>query len=181
MDSAGMYMESLTTPNPKYILLATDGEPNCGMGGGNATDGPGAIAAVQAVAMMGFPTFVIGIAADAEAGNTLSQMAIMGGRPRATAPEYYSVSSSADLAAALMAIQSMVALPCAFQLGGVPSNPGAVSVSVGGMVVPMSDWTYGPGMRSVVFADSGAICASLKSGAVQNVQISLPCDNVIIP
>ena len=45
----------------------------------------------------------------------------------------------------------------------------------------MSDWTYGPGMRSVVFPNSGAICTMLKSGTVKDVSITLPCGEVIIP
>ena len=181
--SAGNYFAGRTNPNPKYILLATDGEPNCGMGGGNnATDGPGAIAAVGTVLGMGFPTFVIGIAADTEAGTTLEGMAVAGGRPRAGGnPSYYSVSTTADLQAALTAIQSQTALPCQFQLGGVPSVPSAVTVIIGGQVVPMSDWMYGPGMRSIVFPDTGATCTMLKSGAIKDVSINLPCGGTIIP
>lgn len=183
--SAGMYLMGRTNMNPKYILLATDGEPNCaamgGGGGGGATDGPAAIAAVAAVAAMGFPTFVIGIAADMEAGTTLDGMAMAGLRPRAGTPSYYSVSTTADLMAALIAIQSLTALPCQFQLGGVPSNLGAVTVTVGGMVIPMGEWTYGPGNRSVIFADAGAICTQLKSGAIKDVSINLPCGDTIIP
>ncbi len=183
--SAGNYMAGRTNANPKYILLATDGEPNCaagGGGGGNATDGPGAIAAVTTVAGMGFPTFVIGIAADAEAGTTLEGMAVAGGRPRAGGnPSYYSVSTTADLQAALTAIQSLTALPCTFQLGGVPSNLTAVTVTVGGQVIPMGEWTYGAGNRSVVFPDASAICTQLKSGAIKDVQINLPCGVTVIP
>lgn len=181
--SAGNYLDGRTNANPKYILLATDGEPNCAESGGmNATDGPGAIAAVTSVAALGFPTFVIGIAADDEAGTTLEGMAIAGGRPRAGGnPSYYSVTTTADLQAALTAIQSMTALPCQFSLAGVPSNPGAVTVVIGGQAVPMGDWMYGPGMRSIVFPDAGATCTMLKSGAIQNVAINLPCGDVLIP
>lgn len=180
--SAGMYFAGRTNANPKYILLATDGEPNCAESGSGNVDGPGAIAAVAAVLAMGFPTFVIGIAADAEAGTTLEGMAVAGGVPRAGGnPSYYSVSTTADLQAALTAIQAMTALPCQFQLGGVPSVPSAVTVTVGGMVIPMGEWTFGPGMRSVVFADSSAICTQLKSGAIKDVQIQLPCGVTLIP
>ena len=50
--------------NPKYILLATDGQPNCPMSSGDtaADDTPGA---VMSVARRGrapaIPTFVVGI------------------------------------------------------------------------------------------------------------------------
>ncbi|MES1164471.1 MAG: hypothetical protein ABUR63_01835 [Verrucomicrobiota bacterium] len=182
--SAGAYLAGLTArPNPKYILLATDGQPNCAQGGGNsAVDDPAAIAAVGSVAAMGFPTFVIGIATNGVAEATLNSMATMGGRPRTGMPQlYYPVQNGADLQMALTQIQAMVALPCQFQLGGAPTNLGAVTVSVGGNVVPMSDWTYGPGNRSVIFPENGQTCMNLKSGAVKNVLINLPCGEAIIP
>jgi hypothetical protein len=179
---AGAYLAANTDANPKYILLATDGQPNCAMAGQNATvDDAAAIAAVGSVAAMGFPTFVIGIATNGMAEDTLNKMAVSGGRSRAGTPSYYPVTNSADLVGVLQTIQGMIALPCQFDVGGVPSNPNAVTVSVGGQVVPMGDWTYGPGMRSVVFPDSGAICMMLMSGSVKDVSIILPCGEVIIP
>lgn len=179
---AAAYLSTVMDPNPKYILLATDGQPNCASGGGDmTTDDAAAIAAVQSVAAMGFPTFVIGIATNGMAEGTLNMMAINGGHPRAMAPQYYPVATSADLAAALGVIQGMVALPCQFQLGGVPSDLGAVSVTVGGMAVSQADWTYGPGNRSIIFPDTGAICTGLKSGSLKDVVINLPCGATIIP
>jgi hypothetical protein len=179
---AAAYLGGVAEPNPKYILLATDGLPNCKEGGGASDkDDTAAIAAVATVAAMGIPTFVIGIATNGTADGTLSMMAVNGGHPRAATPAYYPVATTGDLTAALMEIQSMVALPCQFQLGGVPSNLAAVSVLVGGQVVAMSDWTYGPSNRSIVFPDSGSLCASLKSGAVKDVKINLPCGQTIIP
>jgi hypothetical protein len=181
--SAGNYLAGLTArPNPKYILLATDGLPNCAATGGTDTpDEQGAITAVTNVAAMGFPTFVIGIATNAAVEGTLNSMAMAGGRPRAVTPMYYPVQNGADLATALGQIQTMVALPCQFQLGGVPSDPMALSVSIGGQMVPMSTWTYGPGNRSIVFPDSGSACANLKRDAVRSVTIDVPCGVVFVP
>ncbi|MEO8215021.1 MAG: vWA domain-containing protein, partial [Myxococcales bacterium] len=178
---AAAYLLSVTDPNPKYILLATDGLPNCAGGNGNTSDEMGAIMAVADVAAMGFPTFVIGIATNAMADGTLNMMAVNGGHPRTGMPQqYYPVSTSADLTAALGVIQGMVALPCQFQLGGVPSDLTAVKVTVGGKPVASTDWTYGPGNRSIVFPDAGATCTGLKSGALKDVVINLPCGAVII-
>lgn len=177
------YLRTVTTPNPKYMLLATDGQPNCAASGGmNMTDDAAAIAAVSDVAGMGFPTFVIGIATNGIAEETLNMMAVNGGHPRmGQTPQYYPVTTSADLAAALTVIQGMVALPCQFQIGGMPSDPASVGVTVGGQTVPSSDWTFGAGNRSIVFPDTGAICTGLKSGALKDVRINLPCGAVIIP
>ena len=179
---AAAYLAAVTDPNPKYILLATDGLPNCKAGGAASDkDDAAAVAAVATVAGTGIPTFVIGIATNGTADGTLNMMAVSGGHPRAATPQYYPVATTNDLEAALMEIQSMVALPCQFQLGGVPSNLAGVSVLVGGQVVAMSDWTYGPGNRSIVFPDTGTLCAGLKSGALKDVRINLPCGEVIIP
>ncbi len=180
---AAAYLNGVSDPNPKYVLLATDGLPNCQQGGSPlAADDTAAIAAVATVAAMGIPTFVIGIATGGStADGTLNMMAVNGGHPRAANPAYFPVSTTQDLESALTVIQGMVALPCQFQLGGVPTNLDAVSVSVGGQVLPMSDWTYGPGNRSIVFPDSGSICANLKSGAAKDVTITLPCGETVIP
>lgn len=180
---AAAYLATVSDPNPKYILLATDGLPNCAHGGSPLTaDDSAAVTAVASVAATGIPTFVVGIATNGStADGTLNMMAVAGGKPRAGTPSYYPVATATDLESALMVIQGMVALPCQFQLGGVPSNLAAVSVSVGGQTVAMSDWTYGPGNRSIVFPDGGAICGSLKSGAVQDVKINLPCGETVIP
>ena len=60
-DAAVTYLRGLTDPNPKFILMATDGQPNCpASGNSSGDDTPGAIAAVTAAATAGFPTFVVG-------------------------------------------------------------------------------------------------------------------------
>ena len=54
--------QRLTDPNPKFIVLATDGQPNCPAIGQHVTDdAPGAVTAVTTAKTAGFPTFVVGI------------------------------------------------------------------------------------------------------------------------
>jgi len=97
MNAAVTYMKTLTDPNPKFLLLATDGLPNCGNsaaagasgaagrgggtggaggrgpiggippGGGTQDDSPAAESAVTSAKTAGFPTFVVGISTS---GNT---------------------------------------------------------------------------------------------------------------
>src|SRR5262249_48223641 len=90
--------------HPKYLLLATDGEPNCGGGGGGgfgggADDSAGAEAAVAAAAAAGIHTFVVGIGGNTGADQALTQMAMNGKEPNQTAGQkpYYSVSTTQDL------------------------------------------------------------------------------------
>jgi hypothetical protein len=65
----------LTDPNPKYMLLATDGLPNC-TPGGQDEQASGAMGTEQAVldaAKAGFPTFVVGVGSVPDAQATLTQ------------------------------------------------------------------------------------------------------------
>ena len=175
---AGAYLQTVMTQSKKFILLATDGEPTCGMGGGSGGDGPAAITAVQATAALGFPVFVIGIAADTAAGDTLNQMAAMGGVPRMGTPQYYSVSSSADLVAALGAIQTVVNGMCTYPLGtpGDNADPTKVTVTVDGNPSQKDDpngWSYDPGMTSITF--KGDTCTQLMAGTLRSVQVLFGC------
>ena len=88
-NAATNYLSVLVDRNPKYILLATDGLPNCAPGGAAPTtdDAAGAIAAVQAAFDLGFPTFVVGAALPGlTADATLNAMANAGGLPRNGTP-----------------------------------------------------------------------------------------------
>ena len=58
--AAVAHLQTLPSPLPKHIVLATDGAPNCLGGTSNAGDETNAIAAIQAAAAAGFKTFVIG-------------------------------------------------------------------------------------------------------------------------
>src|SRR5882672_929249 len=76
--SGATYLNGLADPNPKYILLATDGEPNCAggrQGGGGGTDRAGAVAAVRMSAAAGIPVYVVGIGNVTASVTTLNMMA----------------------------------------------------------------------------------------------------------
>ena len=113
VDAASAYMKTVTDTNPKYLLLSTDGLPNCIPNDSIVSDddSAGATTAVMNAAAAGFKTFVVGI------GNTngvasLNQMAMAGGEAQVrSADETPStkVNSTADLATALNKIVSMVA------------------------------------------------------------------------
>jgi len=171
--------------SPKFILLATDGEPNCMAGNRDTTvaDDAGAIAAVQASATGGYQTFVVGIATTGmgTADMTLNQMAVAGGRPQTGTTQYYPVASTQQLVDAINTIQAQASLGCTYDIGGAPSDVNAVGVTVNGTTVPQGPdgWMYGPNNRSIVLV--GATCAQVMAGSVQSVQIFLPCGVYIIP
>jgi len=112
------YLTALADGAPKYMVLITDGAPNCGSG--PCAPAPGetmyqcddanAIAAVkQAYVQLGIPTFVLAVGVGSDPGGTLTQLALEGGAPRATDPFYYPVQSAADLSAAFSAIVTLTA------------------------------------------------------------------------
>jgi hypothetical protein len=185
--SAGAYLATLTDPNQKFILLATDGQPNCaaggGGGGGGANDDAAAIMSVATVATMGFPTFVIGVATGGStADTTLSAMAVNGGFPTSGTPRYYSVTTTADLVTALGTISTITSGMCTYPLG-TPSAEADVtktSVTVDGVQIPQDDpngWHFDPGMTSITF--TGSKCTDLMVGTARRVQVLYGCK--IIP
>jgi hypothetical protein len=173
------YLKSIPTATPKYIVLATDGLPNCaGIGGGGANDEAGAIKAVADAAAATFHTFVIGIAtAGTPADATLSMMAVAGGEPRATDPKYYPVTNRADLVATLGLIAGQVT-NCLFPLDKVPPTRDGVSVRINGVVVPkdpthMAGWDLTAGDKAVQVY--GPICDKLKTSTGDNIEIIYEC------
>ncbi len=202
--AAKNYMMARTSPNPKYILLATDGAPNCSTtgaclpgqltcalpGGGmgcdffgicmpptsGGDDGPGAIAAVQQSAAANVKVFVIGIATDSMTEATLNQMATAGGVPRMGTPSYYRVTSGMDLQTALMAITGQIA-SCTFPLQQRPPDPTRIDVTLNGMTVPRdatNGWELSTDMMSIEL--HGTACDNLRAAmGMVNIQAVFGC------
>ncbi len=181
--NGGDYLATLTDPNPRFLVLVTDGEPNCGGGGGQASDAPAAIAAVAAQAARGYGTFVVGInniagAAGNAAATTLTDMSTAGMHPRAGTPNYYVVTNTAELVTALGAIGTQVA-SCTFNLATAPPDPTNVVVLGDGKMVPkdaVNGWTYGAGMMSVTL--TGTYCQDVMNSVIKNVEVLFGCNGI---
>jgi hypothetical protein len=174
ISKAAAYMEARTTPNPKYLLLSTDGEPNCGtlgsqclcpLGGsvnamgqccaGSICYGPcltvptdsGATDAVKAVtdaATAGVHTFVLGVASDSGDSDTLNMLATAGDEPQSGSTKYYEITSSMDLVTAVNTIAGQI-ISCSFQLSSPPPmDLSLVEVDLDGNMVP-HDTTHANG------------------------------------
>jgi len=188
VQAAAVYLQSVADPSPKYILLATDGQPNCTPGGTNAAadDSAGAIAAVQAAAMAGIQTFVVGIATAGmgAADATLTAMALMGGVPRMGTPAYYPVSTPEELAAAIETLVGVSQQPCAFVVPPPPTQNGTTSrdeiiVYADGVQLPhdrtgATGWDYGDVTHTAITI-YGTACAGLQSHAVAAISIAFRC------
>ena len=127
---------SLKDTNPKYILLATDGEPNCAAGcaGNDCSTTPNPAEemesemAVADAAAAGIKVFVVGIGNVASAVAVLNQMAMNGGEAQTGgATSYYAATDQAALATALNQIVGKVA-SCTLPLPGKPQDPTNVIV-----------------------------------------------------
>jgi hypothetical protein len=124
ISTAVTYLQTLTDPNPKYILLATDGLPNCaggssGGGGGGATDLPATTTQIGLAYQAGFKVYVLGVGPDT--GN-LDALANAGGTTN-----YYPALTPDALTAALASIMGSV-VSCTFGLGTAPPVPTNVAV-----------------------------------------------------
>ena len=172
IEAAVTYLKTVNDGNPKYILLATDGEPNCAPGSTSAgnSDLVGTIAAGKSAAAAGYKVFVIGVGP--EAGN-LTELAQAGGTDH-----FYSASTPAELSSALTTIVGTVAAGCSYQIGAAPpANPNALGVYLDKSLVPQSStegWSYDSSNTSIKL--NGTYCSDLTSGKKTLVEIYLPCE-----
>jgi hypothetical protein len=193
MNNAVTYLQGLTDANPKYLLLATDGEPNCAAGTGTAnagaTDAVGAENAVAAAKTAGFPTFVVGIATstDAAATNALNTMAVNGGEAQTgAATQYYSVTDTAGLETVLAQIVGKT-VSCTIPLTGVGGNLDKVAVSAkdasGNTIEIMQDatngWSYTDATKTAIILNGDA-CNNLKSVTYTGFQFIYTCATGVI-
>ena len=190
MNAATAYMKTLTDTNPKYLLLATDGLPNCAPGGKNMSsdDSPGATTAVTNAAAAGFPTFVVGIG-NTMGETTLNGFATAGGEPQTGSADgnlFYEVNSTADLVTALNKIVGLIA-SCTIPLTNVPPGQTNVAVSVDdtsgkATKVPQDNsngWSYVTGSTTTIQLN-GSYCDGIKAGTYSNVEFVYACDGMPI-
>lgn len=194
-----MYLQARNTPNPKFLLLATDGQPTC-IGTtqlANSSD-PAMIAAaadaadnaVRAAVTAGFPVFVIGVAAsptrEPTAPATLDRLAISGTRPRpmnGTQPRFYPANSQAELVSAFNSIVA-VAATCEFDLKAQPPVPENVAVdltvnNVKKRLMKGTSWMYSSDMKKIII--TGADCDAIKApNATVDVNIIFGCKDIPI-
>lgn len=193
VNAGAAYLATLTDPNPKYLLLATDGLPNCppGCGGNgnsctttpNTTESTAVELAIMTAQTAGFKTFVVGIAtaSDMAANATLNAMAVSGGEAQTgAATSYYSVTDTASLVAALNKIVGIVA-SCTISLATAPTGFTNVAVSAtdasGNTVViqpdPTNGWSYDATKANILL--NGTACTNLQNGMYSNFQFYYAC------
>jgi hypothetical protein len=193
--------------NPKYLILATDGEPSddeknqCTGKWAEPDVRTAAVNAVAAAASDGIMTFVIGVNTSSSANVTLNRLVQAGqtADPPIAAGEdvssskarhYYAANDSQELLDALGKIAGQVS-DCTFRLAGAPPVPDNVVVKVtdpsGQLVRVPADasrvdgWDYA-GADHLAITVYGSWCDQVKAPTGNNrVFIIFGCPGQIIP
>lgn len=186
LDAARTYYATLpVNPIGRYVVLATDGLPNCGPplpdGEGTEETIDETVAAIQALHDAGILTYVVGFGSDLSSDPTaLARMATAGGTGTP-----YSATSAAALDAALDAIAAEILPPsCTIELDGPTRDPALFQVRFdGGALIPRDPsrtrgWDYDPATNTITFY--GAECATLQSGSVPGVDVDFGCPGPLI-
>jgi hypothetical protein len=180
------YLKTLTDENPKFLLVATDGEPNCARTTSVGTsDATGATNAVTEAAAEGIPTFVVGIAtaSSAAANSALDSMAVAGGKPQTSgATKYYAVSDTDTLKTVLNEIIGLAA-SCTVSLENTPEGEWTIAISAKDATDktiaipndPANGWSYTDTTTKSSIILSGEACDNLKTGKYSNLQFVYTC------
>ncbi len=185
IDEARAYYASIPmNPIGRYVLLATDGLPNCGEPlpeGGTAPTVDETVAAIEALRREGVQAYVVGFGIDPAGGaDALMRMAVAGGTGRP-----YSANNERELAAALDAIAAEIVPPsCTVALDGPPRDPALFQVRFdGGDPIPRdpsrrTGWDYDRSTNTITFY--GTSCDRLQSGMVAEVNVAFGCPGPLI-
>lgn len=168
---AAMREPALRDPmRSSFVVLATDGMPNCGSNQGDAT-----LAQVRMLASMGVKTFVVGFGTGTAMTDVqlLGALADAGGTARAGAVHYYPATDTMDLAAAFRSIAN-VAVSCSFRL----QRPlaGTPTMTVDGVPVAAdatNGFTYDAAAMSLDF--HGASCDALQARPAAIISVASGC------
>ncbi len=193
--AAANYLKTVGDANPKYLLLATDGEPDCiGTTKDSSSADPASVTAVANALKAGFPTFVVGIATTkTSANNELNMLAQAGGASvpssNPLASHYYLANDAATLQTALQAITGQIS-SCLFPLKDappVPNDPTKAGVYLGSSMAKVPyDAAKANGWAYVDSADSaievyGSWCSMIQADGAGAVQIIFGCPNIDVP
>jgi von Willebrand factor type A domain len=193
--AAANYLKTVGDPNPKYLLLATDGEPDCiGTTKDSSSADPASVTAVANALKAGFPTFVVGIATTkTSSNNELNMLAQAGGASvpssNPLASHYYLANDAATLQTALQAITGQIS-SCLFPLKDpppVPNDPTKAGVYLGSSMAKVPyDAAKANGWAYVDSADSaievyGSWCSMIQADGAGAVQIVFGCPNIDVP
>lgn len=178
LEGARSYFQSRTGADQRYVLLATDGEPNCG----DPVDFEEptvqeSLTAISALSSDGISTFVLGFGGTINTyPEVLEQMAQAG-----NTGDYFAANSPDELATALDAIASEVGVPsCTFRLDQTVDDPSRMTVFADNVEIPSDPgrqmgWAYDDTNNTITLY--GNACDSVRDGSTGEVRIEFGCDS----
>ena len=169
---------------PAYVLLVTDGAPNCGTGGFGlpvllANDVQASVDQVASMAQDGIKTFVLGYGTKSDPGLSaaLDRMAVAGNTGDAA---HRAIEDEASLVAAFEEIAGR-AVSCEYVLETAPSDPKYVLVELDQTALALGSpdgWSMSADQLHVTL--EGSACAMLKGGGLHDLTVTVQCEPVIV-
>ena len=183
IQTAAAYMQSLTTQNPKFLMLLTDGAPTCAGTIDALSADPDraqydAVTAIDAASAAGIPTLVVSPSTTTAAADVgaLNALADAGRYPQPPpGPKFFT-----ELTIGQTFTLTDFATSCVFTLGAVPPPvPDAVTVTVNGANVPRDrshvlGWDYTDSSATTIML-FGSWCAQLHASRSSTVTIYFGC------
>ncbi len=156
---------------PTYVLLVTDGEPNCPdlM---HLDPLQSSIDAVQALQQANIETFVVGYELAGLDAMFMDQLAQAGGTDH-----YYAVENQADLSDAFQKITSAI-ISCTFELTEAPPDPTYVRIEIDGNTLELNS-ADGWVINGKTITLQGTACSSLRDGKEHQLDSEVECMPVI--
>jgi len=181
LEDARSYFAALPPSDAgRFILLATDGLPNCGDGTTRNATVDETLAALRSLATHGVNSYVLGFGGEANnAPDTLNAMAEAGGTA-----SYFPVSSPAELDRALDDIASQVSADvCTVALQSVPDDPAKLGIFLDDEQLPRSPshsqgWDYDAATNTVTIY--GDACTNLRIGRTRAIRIEFGCEGPLV-
>jgi hypothetical protein len=197
LQAARSYLESLTDDHPRYVLLTTDGAPNCNdslmppcrctspmgceLNPSNCLDDVRTNGIIDELLAAGIGVYVLSIGTSSWA-DVLEEMAMRGGTEHA-----YYAEDPAAMTAAFEEIAGAV-VSCEYDIGALEpgADPARVNFYFDGVVVPMdadgtcdSGWAYTDDTHTRI-QFCGPYCDMIMSRSVGTISAAWGCRTVII-
>lgn len=161
----------------RYVLLVTDGAPNCAEGGGNDDDLVSTVRQIEKLAAQGTRTYVIGYNTQGELKPAMDMMAVAGDTG---STEHIAVENQQSLVQALQTILGKVAY-CDFSLDEATKSPSYVSVTIDQTSLLLNDpngFSVSPDGRKVTVR--GTACEQLSTSSAHVVRVKVLCEPAIL-
>lgn len=163
-----------TMVRPAYVLLVTDGAPNCQALPlfPDSAQQDAARAAVRALKDKNIATYVIGYQIESSYQSMMNELAQLGGTAR-----YRAVENAEQIVATFREITKDV-VACSFDFDEA-SDPRFVRVEIDDVSIPL-DASDGFSIQGSTITLKGAACAALRDGRGHTVNAQVECREVVL-